>query len=928
MAATARLLDRARDGHSGALFVTAEAGLGKTAVLERACARAVDFGFSTGLGRGEAMESFLPFGLLSQVLSALDGSAMLGERGGGSLESDSRAASFYSVQRWLESAQGPLLLALDDLHWADADSLALLSFLCRRIESLPVAVIATMRPWPTSALLAAETLSQSGHASIERLEPLSSESAAALLTDRISGQLGAADIKRATEICAGNPLLLEQVAAAIARGEEIPHPIGGARTGLQGLLLLARFAGLPDEGLACARAGAVFGTRFRPDLAVRLADLSGREADFALDALERSGLVRPSRPGLVEFVHPLFRQALYDDIGGSLRARFHARAFTLLVDSGLEEAAVEHAVQADLAGDQLAIAVLHRVGAAAHARGALASAVSVLRSAADLAGDRASPELLCELAEAMAIGGRTIESAEVCERILRIGDLSALTRARVLRALARSRVFQGDFEAPGGLVDDCVALTRDSEPEVAVETLFSYARFVMMVEGPVAARQVVDRARAIADRCAEPYRWGADAAWAVAALDTGDPTGLPAARAAARDFEAAAAGASDHVLLVGGGALVNYATAAKYLERLAESERCYLLRLRHLERLASPEEEAATLMAYTGALQRLLRLDEAVALNERCTKLADLVPLIGPFAAVDRAILALLTGRLSESEEAARQAEVIVTALRAWQPSLFLAYAQAWRGLAEGRLTDACALYEQIEETSNRVGLREPCEVPWARHGVAAYVRSGRLADAERVIDWLEDCASALPCRWPRIAIAHGRAMLAEARDDQETADGLFQHAVAIHGEVDLPLERLQTLLEYGRYLRRCGHLQRARPLLAEATGVAEAAGAGWLAGQARDELRIAGGRRRRSHDNRKLTAQQERVAALAADGATNAEIARALVIAVRTVETHLEHIFAALAIGSRRELRTALAAQAERAGQAGPSSAARRSIS
>ena len=126
--------------------------------------------------------------------------------------------------------------------------------------------------------------------------------------------------------------------------------------------------------------------------------------------------------------------------------------------------------------------------------------------------------------------------------------------------------------------------------------------------------------------------------------------------------------------------------------------------------------------------------------------------------------------------------------------------------------------------------------------------------------------------------------------------------------------------MEFGRFLRRCGHLQRARPLLAEASGMAEAAGADWLAGQARDELRIAGGRRRRPHDPLKLTAQQERVAALAAEGATNAEIARALVITVRTVETHLENIFAALAIGSRRQLRTALAARAAQADQVGPS--------
>jgi predicted ATPase len=135
--------------------------------------------------------------------------------------------------------------------------------------------------------------------------------------------------------------------------------------GVHDRLLLARFAGLPAIGMQCARAGAIFGAHFRPDLAVRLADLSEREGDEALDALERSGLVRPGQAGRTEFTHPLFRQALYDDLGGSVRVRLHARAFALLAGRGLDEEAAEHAVKADLAGDPAAIELLERVGRAA-----------------------------------------------------------------------------------------------------------------------------------------------------------------------------------------------------------------------------------------------------------------------------------------------------------------------------------------------------------------------------------------------------------------------------------------------------------------------------------------------------------------------------------------------------------------------------------
>jgi DNA-binding CsgD family transcriptional regulator len=356
-----------------------------------------------------------------------------------------------------------------------------------------------------------------------------------------------------------------------------------------------------------------------------------------------------------------------------------------------------------------------------------------------------------------------------------------------------------------------------------------------------------------------------------------------------------------------GGAPSTYGTTAKLVGRLAESEHFYGVRLRFAELAGQPEEEAATLFGCVGTLLRLLRLDEALALAERCARLADLAPLVAPYAAVDRASLLLLMGRLEESEEVAREADALVTAFGGWQPSLHLAYWRAWRCLAEGRLSDACALYEQIEVASARLGLREPCEIPWTRHAIATYLGSGRREDAERVLAWLADCARPLPCRYPHIAIAHGRALLAEDAGDQALADELFGQAMTIHGEVDLPLERLVTLLEYGRFLRRSRQLERARRLLAQALELAETAGAHWLAGQARQELRVAGGRRRVKPDPGQLTPQEERVAELAASGASNADIAGALYVSVNTVETHLMHIYVKLGVRSRHQLAAVL---------------------
>src|SRR5580700_8406634 len=526
MDAAARLLGQASAGQGGTLFVLAEPGLGKTSALDSACRNAKD-DFSIGLARGDAMETALPFGLISQALSALGGDVLdgLGHEPPGP---DRRAARFYAARRWLErSAPQPALLALDDVHWSDADSLALLSFLCRRIAPLPVAVIATLRPWPASARLAAEALAHDGYASIERLEPLTRSATAVLLAEHARRRLDDAEVDRASDLCAGNPLLLEQVALAVARGEEIPRAEAGEMRGIHDRLLLGRFTGLPAAGMACARAGAVFGAHFRPDLAVRLADVGQREGDEAFDALERGGLVQPSQPGKTEFTHPLLRQALYDDLGGSVRTRLHARAFALLTERGLEEEAVEHAIKVDLAGDN------------------------------------ASAELLCDLAEAMATSGRPADAVGVCERIQRLPEVPVIIRARMLQALARAHVYLGAFEAAARRVDECVDLTEAVAPEVAIETLMHYTRVALFLAGPPAALQVLGRARAIARTCNDSWGWSAEAGWALAALYSGDPSGLEAARMAASAAERACTTASGRVLAVVSGAIHSFATIAK-----------------------------------------------------------------------------------------------------------------------------------------------------------------------------------------------------------------------------------------------------------------------------------------------------------------------------------------------------------------------------
>ncbi|MBO0729044.1 MAG: ATP-binding protein, partial [Acidimicrobiaceae bacterium] len=164
LAAVSRLLARARARTGSSLFIRAGAGLGKSSLLSEAQRMAVQE-FRIGASRGDAMETWFPFGLVNAALEQLGGPELVGARSDLPAGADARAARFISVLRWLQAdSPQPVLVILDDLHWADADSLALMSFLARRLADQPVALLGSLRPWPSDADEVASALAKSGHA--------------------------------------------------------------------------------------------------------------------------------------------------------------------------------------------------------------------------------------------------------------------------------------------------------------------------------------------------------------------------------------------------------------------------------------------------------------------------------------------------------------------------------------------------------------------------------------------------------------------------------------------------------------------------------------------------------------------------------------------------------------------------------------------
>jgi DNA-binding CsgD family transcriptional regulator len=894
------LLAAARAGRGGVLFVEGDAGLGKSSILERAQELAQP-DLRVGLGQGDAMEMSLPFGVLDQAIAALGGPALAV----GTHVADARPEQLYRLLRWLATMEDGVLLALDDLHWADSDSLELLSRLCRRIDALPVTVIATLRTWPEDARAVVSGLVGSGVARRHRLAPLSRHGSAAMLAERAGRPLPDAAATRAWELCAGNPLLLEQVALAIGRGTiDAEAAERWPNLGVDGLLL-SRFAGLPPSALRCVRAASVLGVRFRPEVAAEVAGTEAIDADRAVEALSQSGLIEQTAAGAVRFVHPLFAQALYDDLSGPLRARLHARSFEVLAQRGLDAEAAEHARRAGL-GDAAVVTALERAGRAALDVGALQTAATQLTTAVDLAGERASTSLLLAQGDALLGKGDPIAASRAYERVLSRAALDAGVRAAALRMRGRALSAGGDHVTAAASFTEAVDLLLVSDPAAAAAALVDHALSMRIVLGPRGCLPLARRAIALAaDGRDDTLRVRAGAAHGFLTVMAGDAAGLDATAAAAAAVQANPRPELADPAWTWGLTSI-HAHAAKYLEHFDVAARCFRSVRVAAEQRGSAEALTMSLIGEAEVAARTGRLTEALELSERADELTELVPLGATYNAVVRFLVLLHLDRPTEADVYRQQLEALLDQRDEGTTRAWLLHLNGIRHLGLGRPAAAAAVYLQVEQLYERLGIGEPCVVPWAGRAVIAHARAGRDADAARVLDWLDACAAHLPCRYPRVAAAFGRAELAMRRADHGASERHFREALDLHDGAELAMERASTLLAYGNMLRQSGAPARARRILGDALDAALAMGTPALARYAREGLASTGGRRRRRTPDGHLTPQELRIARLVKAGSSRRDIAERLTVSEATVRTHLEHIYAKLDIHSARELMTA----------------------
>jgi DNA-binding CsgD family transcriptional regulator len=886
------LLERAVRGKGGTVFVIAPAGLGKTSVL-RAAMNLARSRFDVRTGTGDAVEATLPYGLIGQLFGD---ESRLALPAGPEVEDLPAPNRFYATLRTVReaAAERPLMLAVDDLHWSDPDSLSILHLLYRRAPTLPLAAVATARPWPDAARRGAEQLAAQELADVQWLTPLSENAARHLLQDRL-GSLNAAAADVAVAACDGNPLLLELVTLEQAHGETRLAGLPGQPETIR-RMLLARFANIEPIGQRYLRAASALGTRFRPAVAAAVADVPLEEAAQAVQDLFAADLLRSDDRGWVRFRHALIRQAIYEDLASPARDYFHERAFRHVLGVGADVAeAAEQAMAANLFADAQAIETLSDAGRDALRAGAVQAARRYLTAAVRLAGDRAPALLQLRQARALLATGSVHDAAGVLEQILTGPDVPTDIRLSAQLMLGRAAFHMGATERAGDLFQGVASAAGVDHPDrlkaLLDHTLQSWARL-----GPRAALPVAVRARALATPD-EPYHQAcAEAAWALCAWLSGDPAALEAAQKAAR-WRLLPKISPPGTTLWGLDPAAVPGDIAVWAEQFALGERLFS------EALRLGEERTETFLLFHGAFSssdlycRLGRLDEALAMGERACDVAELLmPVALPLARAAKGMALMEAGRLVEAaacEDPLVGPEWYLATGAQLRLSATLAYRQ-------GRIETACSQFDILDRRIAEWGVADPAHIPYAADAIAAYLAAGRLDDAERVTDWLRACP--LPSRWPTAIAVAGQARIAAHEGDLITAESGLAEAVDLLRPVPMPLAQGQVLTAYGAILARRNQPERARTVLSEAVQRAQACGASWHAEQALTELRRAGGRPGRIPPGQ-LSPQEKAVARLARAGRTNREISRELFLSVNTVETHLSHIYRKLGIGRRSDL-------------------------
>ncbi len=922
-----RVMESAHSGSGRFVFIEGTAGVGKSSML--GYLRKSAHGSLVLHAQATPIERPAPFAVVTKALrDALDeldpaernlifvGSARLSRplfeplTPGGSA-SDPHGFSRLHGLYWLLSNLSeatPVVFMIDDLHWADASSMRFLLYLAHRVDTLPVAVVATRRiegPGDSEGLVS----QLRAHPSVQslRLESLSAEATRDLLKTRLSSSPTDSMVRRAHELTGGNPFLLKELADSMREGADTGSrdisSIGSEVSSVH-QTIRRRLTGLPDNAYSLARALAVLGDGTSLRSAARLTGLEYEGAQDALTLLIERGLAMGGDQ--LSFAHPLIASAVYDEIPPARRMAMHTRAALIIDSDGASiQRVASHLLLGDITEEAWAFDKLRSAGQDAVSLGALESASIFLRKALDHATEpHLRAELLMELAEVEAPNDLPSSLAHLREASEIVDD--AGRRAEVHRRIGRALYGLGK--------------PAEAVPffELAMQDLHGHPELLAEVKGETIAVARLDlstrpRSLELLDELtsSELKRNDNNLRSIHVELALSSIRDIEPVEKAVAHLQNARFPLTQPLVENGDGALIPpFIMGLVWSDQLAEARRV-------MDAVVEDAQVRGSIMAFaTGrafgatVLFRMGQVDEAVAAAQDAIDAEPHGWGVGRFI-----VRAWLAHGLMERHELAAAEHILDQAMADSSISqsiqqVFVFDARARLLILQGRPVEAMAEANRARSLAlEQLNNINPVIVSWRMALAASHHDLGEPAKGIAVMEEEVELARAFGAK---SYLARSLRLLGQLMGGDKGMD-LVEESWETAFEGPAVLARAWSAVVFGRHLRARGDTVKAREVLTDGLRIASLCGSHLAADRLKAELTLAGARPRREAVTglASLTPGERRIVDLAASGLSNREIAEAQFVTVKAVEWHLGNAYKKLGVRSRAAL-PKIIAQAE----------------
>lgn len=915
LAAIDAFLD-APSGGPAALLVEGEAGIGKTTLWLAAVRAARTRGQRVLDAVPAEAERDLPFSALGDLLGgvidsvidrlpspqarALKGALLLDDEGGRSPDLLAVGLAALSALRLL-SADGAVLIAIDEVRWLDAASGDVLRYAVRRLRDEPIRLLLLSRRTGRSTDYA-ELDSALPAQSVHRLsvEPLSVGAIGRLMRLRLETQFSRPDLERLHRLSGGNPFFALELGRALREGTLSLRAGTRLPAGVE-QLVSARIEALPAatrDALAAAAAVA------EPTLGL-LETATGKRARAALNAAVDAEVIVLDGDA-IRFVHPLLASAAYGSVSANRARQLHA-ALAGAVGSADERA--RHLALSSDGPDEAIAAVLEEAAQRTRSRGAPGMAAEMLDQAYALtpaANVEHRIRRRIQASEYHLEAGATTRAREELEEVVDLAP-SGPQRAEVLVNLATTllalhvgpqRAEQLFHEAADHAGHDAGILVRvegglawcahndgdlrraEVHARAAVELGEQFGD-VPMLAAALANLSLVEFVMGRGYRAADMRR----------ALELEAQT----------DRFIAYLGRPSWIegMLQGWSGNLEAAISELVLARARANERG------NVNGVPSIESQLARM------LQRAGRMAEADAYADESQ---DGVLETGqdeerPFSLAARALVDAHLGRVDAARRAIEEGMALSALGSVAARFEFLAI----RGFLDLSLADPAAAmtsFDSLRQDVPAAGFNDPGpSFRYEGDAAEALVEVGRLDEAQALVDWLDERGRTLDRPWALATAARCRALIQAARGDTPGAMDTIGEAEVQQERVGEPHELGRTLLAKGTIARRGRQRRLARESIEAASAIFQGLGASlWVARAQAEGSRIGG----RAPSGDALTTAERQIASLIAEGLTNREAAARLFVTEHTVEAALVRVYAKLGVRSRSELVGRLASRAD----------------